>query len=134
MRLRVGLGRDGVSFVGFADVQCGAIHVRVDGGGGNSQLVGGADNAYGNLAAVRDENLLEHFLDQRRSENPRFYRRLRVVADFGQSKVVAQFAGPKLLTAQYAENIREERREDQKILCRTPGWGHGAPLGPIASS
>jgi hypothetical protein len=38
--------------------------------------VAGADDAYGNLAAVRDENLLEHFLEQQRGPaNPRFYRR-----------------------------------------------------------
>jgi hypothetical protein len=41
-------------------VQCGAIHIRIDGNRGNSHLVTSADDAHSNLAAVRDENLLEH--------------------------------------------------------------------------
>src|ERR1035438_4747793 len=62
--VEIGLGcdwcPDWVRFIGFANVQRGAIHVRVDGNRGNPHLVAGADDAYGNLAAVRDENLLKH--------------------------------------------------------------------------
>jgi hypothetical protein len=39
--------------------------------------VAGADDAYGNLAAICDENFLEHFLERQRSANPRFYSRFR---------------------------------------------------------
>ena len=61
IRLGGGWRADGVSLIGLADVQRGAVHVRVDGNRGDSHLVAGADDAHGNLAAVRDENFLEHY-------------------------------------------------------------------------
>src|ERR1039458_1442951 len=62
VQVRLGSGgrADGIRFVGFADVQRGAIHVGVDSNRGNSHLVAGADNAYGDFSAIRDENFLEH--------------------------------------------------------------------------
>jgi hypothetical protein len=65
VEIRLGCRRraDGISLIGFTHVQRGTIHVRVDGNRGNPHLVAGANDAYGNLAAVRDENLLEHPLE-----------------------------------------------------------------------
>ena len=68
---------DGVRLIGLADVQRSAIHVRIDGNSRDSHLVAGADNAYGNLAAIGDENFLEHLEWQRRLANTRFYKRFR---------------------------------------------------------
>ena len=69
LNVEIGLGRcgcaDGISLIGLADVQRGAIDVRVDGNRGNSHLVAGADDAHGNLAAIGDENFLEHFPERR---------------------------------------------------------------------
>ncbi len=53
-------GTDRISLIGLANVQSGAIDIGVDCHRGNSHLVAGADHAHGNLAPVRDENLLEH--------------------------------------------------------------------------
>ncbi len=51
---------DGVGLIGLAYVQRGTIDIGVDGDRGNSHLVAGADDAHGDLAPVRDENLFEH--------------------------------------------------------------------------
>ena len=54
-----GRGADGVGLVGHAHVERGAIDVGVDGDGGDAHLVERAGDADGDLAAVRDEDLLE---------------------------------------------------------------------------
>jgi hypothetical protein len=41
-------------------VKGGAIYVGVDGHNLNTHFVTGAYDAHGNLATIRDENLLEH--------------------------------------------------------------------------
>ena len=47
-------------FVGFADVQRGAVRVGVDGHRANAHLAQRADDAQGDLAAIGDQNLWEH--------------------------------------------------------------------------
>jgi hypothetical protein len=42
-------------------VEGGAIYLRVDGNGGDSHFVAGTNDPHGDLAAIRDENFLEHF-------------------------------------------------------------------------
>ncbi len=80
LNIEIGLGgggrADGIGLVGFADVEGGAIYLRVDGNGGDSHFVAGTNDPHGDLAAIRDENFLEHFLERDcRSANSRFYRR-----------------------------------------------------------
>ena len=59
------LGRtDADGLVGEAHVQAVAVGLRVDGDGPDAQVLAGADDAEGDLAAVGDQNLLEHACDQ----------------------------------------------------------------------
>ena len=46
-------------FVGVADVQAGAVSIRIHGDGRDAQFAAGADDAHGDLAAIGDQ----HFLD-----------------------------------------------------------------------
>src|SRR5437868_73986 len=51
---------DADGFIGEANVQRVAVGVTVDGDGLDAQLFAGADDPQGNLAAVRNEDFLEH--------------------------------------------------------------------------
>ena len=48
------------NFVGQAYVQRLAVHFGVHGNGGNSHVAAGADDAHGDLAAVGDQDFVEH--------------------------------------------------------------------------
>ncbi len=50
---------DAVGFVGLEAVQGEAVFVRIDGHGADAQLVGGAKDADGDLAAVGDQQLAD---------------------------------------------------------------------------
>ena len=58
--LRGGLATEGVRLVGEPDVHGVAIELGVHGHRGDAELAGGADDAHGDLAAVGDEDLLQH--------------------------------------------------------------------------
>ena len=62
--VQVALGRrlaaEGVGLVGHAHVQGVAVEVGVDGDGADAQLAAGPDDPDGDLAAVGNEDLLEH--------------------------------------------------------------------------
>ena len=56
-----GCGRaDGISLVGFAYVEGGAIHIRENSDGGDAQFTAGANHAHGYFATIGYENFLEH--------------------------------------------------------------------------
>ena len=55
-----GLPAERVRLVGEPDVQCVAIELGVDGDGLDAELASGADDAHGDLAAVGDQDLLQH--------------------------------------------------------------------------
>ena len=67
--VEIGFGRhrsaDGIGFVGFAHVQRGAVHVRVDHNRGNSHFVARAQHAHRDLPSIGYENFLEHSLEHR---------------------------------------------------------------------
>src|SRR5690606_15229727 len=65
--LGAGRGADGDRGVGEAHVQGVGVDVRVDGDGLEAELVAGADDAYGDLAAIRDEDTTEGSEVHRRS-------------------------------------------------------------------
>ena len=62
--VQVALGRrlaaQRVGLVGQADVQGVAVEVGEDGDGADAQLAAGPDDPHRDLAAVRDQDLLEH--------------------------------------------------------------------------
>src|SRR2546426_10680510 len=49
-----------VRFVGFADMQSCAVRVGIDGDRGNAHLATAANNAYRDLSAVGNQDLVEH--------------------------------------------------------------------------
>ena len=62
--VEVGLGgrrrADGISLVGFAHVQRGAIHFGEDRDRGDAHLAAGANDAHRDLSAIGDQDFLEH--------------------------------------------------------------------------
>ncbi len=64
VRAQVGLDRrrvpNVIRLVRFANVERGAVRIRIDGDGGDAQLAAGADDAHRNLSAVGNQDLLEH--------------------------------------------------------------------------
>ena len=63
---KIALGRwrraDVDGFVRHRDVQCIAIRVRIDGHGLDAHSAGRLDHAASNLATIRDQYFVEHFL------------------------------------------------------------------------
>jgi hypothetical protein len=60
IRLGSGGGADGVSLVGFTDMERGAVYVGINGDGGDPHFAARAHNAHRDLSPIGDENLLEH--------------------------------------------------------------------------
>ena len=57
---RDGVRADAVSLIRALDVQRLAVGFGVDGHGLNAHLTAGAGDAHGNLATIRDQDLLDH--------------------------------------------------------------------------
>ena len=57
-------------FIGELHVQRINIGFRINCQGANAQFLAGANNPQGDLAAVGDENFLEHVVDARFGANP----------------------------------------------------------------
>ena len=64
LEIALGGGRrsDGDRVVGLAHVQRGAIGLRIDRDRLDAQVAAGADHAHGDLAAIRNQDSLEHRL------------------------------------------------------------------------
>lgn len=54
-------GADAVALIRKIDVQSLRIRLRIDGDGADAHFVAGADDSYGDLAAVCDQDLTEHY-------------------------------------------------------------------------
>ena len=66
---------DGVGFVGFADMERGAVDIGIDGNGRDADFAAGANDAHRDLSAIGDQNLLEHFANGPAAGIARFYLR-----------------------------------------------------------
>ena len=53
-------GADRIGFVGQPDVQRGAVGIAIDGDGRDAHLAAGSRDPDGDLAAIGDEDFLEH--------------------------------------------------------------------------
>jgi hypothetical protein len=62
-------GANGIGFLGFAHVERGAVHVRVNHNRGDPHLVAGAQYTHRDLASVGYENFLEHLLRRRTQDS-----------------------------------------------------------------
>jgi len=60
IRLGCGGGPNRISLIGFAHMKRGAIHIRIDRDDRDSHFMAGANDAHGNLATIRYEDLFEH--------------------------------------------------------------------------
>jgi len=60
---------DADALVGEGDMQAVAVGLGVDGDGGNAHLLAGADDADGDLAAVRNQNFRKHSISISAKEN-----------------------------------------------------------------
>src|SRR5690348_5474678 len=83
VRLGRGRGPDVVGLVGVPNVDGVAVGVGVDGRRGDAELAACAHHADGDLAAIRDQDLVEKLAFQSFSRTSFFFTRSRAKAGWG---------------------------------------------------